>query len=592
MIFQNIKFLFSISFRNLLRQKRRNILLGSAMAFGVMILVIASSFAAGVSDVLFNKIVVYVAGHINVGVTEGRGVMRSVIRDKARFIELLKREAGGDLVRIDEGLGTMVRAIGNGRTENMVLVGVDSKSELSEQEQSEFEESFNMQEGKWQDLHSTEFENPLILSKEKAEILNVKKGDTVRVRLTNIHNQVQAARLTVAGIITNDNMFMSGVMFVELDNLKTIMGLRPWESGPVQMVVKNPKKNAVRIADNIHKALEPGPAFIFAKAENGTALTVLPFMGNDDAKKEIIRKEFTLAEGSMDEVLKRDGCMISDKLALALNLKTGDKLRVYYKPKFMDEPAEFSADVAGIFVSDAKSGESAVYAHEALFYAAFYPNLPDLEKDRTSAFLPAKDASFYSALGSEWVLLDRSRTTEDMMKKQRDAAKRKIRAAVIDVNSMYESASDVLKLEVVLNLITIGAVAVLFFIIIIGVINTLRMTIRERTREIGTIRAIGMQKRDVRIIFILETTLLALFAAITGVLLAAVAMVILSSITVDAADNPLSILLVKKHLFFMPTAGAILFNCLMLLVIAALTAFFPAKKAANLSSAEALRHYE
>ena len=77
--------------------------------------------------------------------------------------------------------------------------------------------------------------------------------------------------------------------------------------------------------------------------------------------------------------------------------------------------------------------------------------------------------------------------------------------AIISPALTLDYASEVLKLEQVLNLITIIAVLILFFIILIGVVNTLRMTIRERTREIGTIRAIGMQKKDVRNVFILES---------------------------------------------------------------------------------------
>ena len=37
--------LFRLSLRNLFRQKRRNLLLGSAMAIGVMLLVVANSFS-------------------------------------------------------------------------------------------------------------------------------------------------------------------------------------------------------------------------------------------------------------------------------------------------------------------------------------------------------------------------------------------------------------------------------------------------------------------------------------------------------------------------------------------------------------------
>ena len=42
----------------------------------------------------------------------------------------------------------------------------------------------------------------------------------------------------------------------------------------------------------------------------------------------------------------------------------------------------------------------------------------------------------------------------------------------------------------------------------IGILNTLAIAIRERTREIGTLRAIGMQRRKVLWLFVLETALL------------------------------------------------------------------------------------
>jgi len=153
-------------------------------------------------------------------------------------------------------------------------------------------------------------------------------------------------------------------------------------------------------------------------------------------------------------------------------------------------------------------------------------------------------------------------------------------------------ASDILKLEGVLNLITLSAVMVLFFIILLGVVNTLRMTIRERTREIGTIRAIGMQKIDVRNTFILETFFLTLFASIAGTILAFAAMWLLSSITFTMSDNPMGMLLVNSRLYFLPTFAGVAGNVLLILSIAVATAYFPARRAANLSPAKALGHFE
>ena len=59
-------------------------------------------------------------------------------------------------------------------------------------------------------------------------------------------------------------------------------------------------------------------------------------------------------------------------------------------------------------------------------------------------------------------------------------------------------------------------VSVLLLVVIIGILNTMAIAIRERTREIGTLRAIGMQRRKVLWLFVLETGLLGLAGAAAG----------------------------------------------------------------------------
>jgi ABC-type antimicrobial peptide transport system permease subunit len=167
------------------------------------------------------------------------------------------------------------------------------------------------------------------------------------------------------------------------------------------------------------------------------------------------------------------------------------------------------------------------------------------------------------------------------MKLYREIAQKGWKAIVVDVGSMYETASMVLNLEYALNMITAACVMVLFFIILIGVVNTLRMTIRERTREIGTIRAIGMQQVDVRNSFLIETGLLALISAVFGTVLAFGAMFGLSQLTFKAEANPLGMLLVEGHIFFAPTPLAVCFFIVLIVSIAVITAYFPARRAAK-----------
>ncbi|MFH0975897.1 MAG: FtsX-like permease family protein [Spirochaetota bacterium] len=589
-----MKFLLTISLRNLLRQKRRNIFLGSAMAFGVMILIIANSFSHGISDIMFNKIVVYMTGHVGINMNEGSGKRVMIFRDKERLMDIIHKNTDKDKVEgVEEAVGVFSRAIGNGKADNVVIVGIDMSKQYTPKQLKEYDESFHIVEGSYANLKRKDIENPLILSGQKADSMNLKMNDLIRIRYRNVFGQDQAARATIVGIISNDNIFMQGVMFVELQNIKKLMGFKEHESGNVHLNLKDPARDAVEIADRLHKAMKPGRAFIVAdvKAAGKAKATILPFMADNDSKKTM-RESFKLASGKMDDVLSKDGVMISRKLAGALGVRPGSKLTVAYKPKFGHKDASFSFKINGIFKDTPAAGNSTIYMHESLFYKNYYENIPDVARDIDKAFLPKADVPFYKALGNEWVLLDRTATTDDAKKKDAAIAKKKIKAATVDVNTMYETASDVLKLEGALNLITLVAVLILFFIIVLGVINTLRMTIRERTREIGTIRAIGMQSKDVGSIFILETISLTFIAAIGGAILSFVVMWLLSLITFNVSDNPMGMLLLNRHLHFLPTFGGVLFNIILIIVIAAATAFFPARRAAKMSAAEALRHYE
>jgi len=55
-------------------------------------------------------------------------------------------------------------------------------------------------------------------------------------------------------------------------------------------------------------------------------------------------------------------------------------------------------------------------------------------------------------------------------------------------------------------------------IAMIGIVNTLMLSVFERTHEIGLLRAVGMKRRQVRAMIRSETVILALFGAIIGVI--------------------------------------------------------------------------
>lgn len=588
-----MNFILMISLRNLIRQRKRSILLGISIAFGMLILVVANSFSHGISDVMFNRVMRYVTGHVSVTVFEKNMFNCVIFRDKDRLLEIINRNSQG-VKRIDESVGIMSRAIGNGKSENVMLIGLNTSQNISSKELKEFEESFKMVQGSYNDLKNTKIEHPAIISTDRARDLNVKINDTIRVRYRNIFGQDQAARLTVVGIMKITNIFMSGVVFIELKNTKELLGYSPWEVGGLNLTLENPRHDAINIADNIHAALKPDLAQIVALARfNGRQenVSIFGFL-DDDSVKEKITNNVVFSTPLNKESLGKKGVVITTAFANKLGVAIGDKIEINYKNKFGDKQTVKDFSITAIIGPKNCLNDSVILLNENIFYPLFYENLPQSPLLYSNAFIPNKSDSLYSVLAPEWILLPRTKTTDDFNKKIHQLTSKKWKAAVVDVSTMYEIASDILKFESALNLITLIAVLVLFFIILVGVINTLRMAIRERTREIGTMRAIGMQQVDVRNVFILEIVLLTFFASLVGIAMAFVTMWGVSQITFDLVDNPLGMLLVDRHIYFLPTFAGLLFNIVLIMAITFITAYFPARRAASLQASEALRHYE
>ncbi len=584
-----MRFLFTIAFRNLVRQKRRNVLLGMAIAIGTTFLILAHSFAHGISDVLFNQIVVYVAGHVGVGFTKGGNVYNMVFHDGPRIRETAKRVIP-DIEQTDEAIGVFARAVGNGRSDNVIMVGMDMKAEISEELAQEHLNNFQILEGSFEDLQDTTIQHPVVLAQQKAEYLNVKLHDVVRVRFTDLYGRHQAERLTVVAIFKPANIFMATPVFLRTDDLKSLLGYGPYDIAKLQFRIKNPRKNARRYADSLYAALQPSTAVISGSISGpkGEGNGIVLGYRTDSTFVETVNGAVRLVDGNRIE--ERD-CIVSWETSMALGVGPGDTCSMVYEYKHTGENVGFWFPVTGVAEPEDLQGQ-VVLINDEDFYDQFYEKWPQTPAREDIELLPDSGSALFPAIGTEWILVERIESTKDLQKRQQEISQKGWEAIAVDVQSMYESASAVISLEYALGLITFVAVMILFLIILVGVVNTLRMTIRERTREIGTTRAIGMQRGDVRNIFLLETGFLALFSSLIGTAMAFGAMWILSLPRINAGDNPMGMLLVNGHLHFSPTIWGVLLYLLFIVFMAVVTAWFPARKAARLSAADALRHFE
>lgn len=593
-----IDVLVKISLRNLLRQKRRSILLGIAICFGTMILVVANSFSRGVSDVLFNDIIAYVFGHVNIAFTNGGNYERALFYNGDFVKETVHRHVP-ELKEMDEAIGVFCRVIGNGKSDNLMLIGINASDTISEEARNQLQTNFRLLEGSFGDLNRSDIENPVILSTEKAKALNVKRNDIIRIRFMDMNGQNQACRATVIGIFKPSNMFMQSPMFFEVSRAKSLLGYAPHQIASLILTIRDPQINAKKVADTLHKVLKPRLAIIPSRVHSNNApqmhdCRVVGYR-TDSASLAAIRGMLRLTS-ALDGVttIGKENRLIGARLAEQLSLAVGDSCTVSFKSIVTTQEIVRKIRIDGIVenTTDAQTAADLLLINEKEFYPLFYRNWPVSSAKASDTTLSGSVNGLDSVLAPEWILLNRYKTTKDAQKMYREIRNKKNKATTIAVASMYETASDVLKVEQVLNLITFSTVLILFFIILIGVVNSLRMAIRERSREIGTIRAIGMQRSDVRNTFLLETSFLALFASIAGVGLAFLVMWGLSQIPFTGQDNPMGMLLVNNRIKFTPAADAIVFFVFFIVGIAMATAYFPARAAANKSAVEALRHYE
>lgn len=573
--------ILKVSFRNLIRQKRRNILLGISIAFGMCILIVANSWSHGLSDILLNRIIGTAFGHIVLMMNEKGKSTMPIIRDKDRMIQVLEENIEG-IDSVYESVSTYTRALGNGKSEYTAIVGIEPNEE--------FYSEFPASQGDVRDLDNTGYENPIALSETMASDLNVGLYDTVKVKFQTVYGQSQSARFTVVAILKADNVFMAMASFTHLNTLKPLMGYAPYETASLAVAMQDLKdpKIVLTEAEKVHTALTPNVAGYTGVLQANSvsrsikALSVLP----EDAAQQAAQEQLQIAAGDLNTLFTADDSIaISQDTARSLGVSRGDSVSLVYESKFEGTAEPQTYRVAAIFTPNASAASDMVFLNSEAMYDTFFPVLPKEPVVLTT------EHPLFTSLMKEWTLLERSPTSQALEKKYKELRNSKWRGATADVTTMYEAASMVLQMESVLKMVTLVAVLILFFIILIGVVNTLRMTIRERTREIGTIRAIGMQRADVGRAFMTEVMLLTLIASIVGLILAFLIMKVVGFIPIQD-EGWFSIFLVDQHLHFVPTVNDVVIHLIMIMIITFLTAFFPARRAAKMSVSSALRHYE
>jgi ABC-type lipoprotein release transport system permease subunit len=141
-----------------------------------------------------------------------------------------------------------------------------------------------------------------------------------------------------------------------------------------------------------------------------------------------------------------------------------------------------------------------------------------------------------------------------------------------------------------LNGLTVVLIVILLMIVVMGIMNTMWIAIRERTREIGTLRAIGMQRREVQWMFQLESLMLGLFATTAGALAGAAIAAGLNGLHVPVPIS-VQLFLMTDHLHLSIHGSMLLSSIIGITSITTGAAFWPSFRAARLRPVVAMSHF-
>jgi len=289
------------------------------------------------------------------------------------------------------------------------------------------------------------------------------------------------------------------------------------------------------------------------RSKNASAsLTGVDPDNQEDLKGKVAQGRFLTSSDYKSIVI---GSGVSEDL-FRMKITPGNKIRLYYQDRYTD------FKVVGVLLEQQQTAFSGPGGNQ---------NNQMYITHKAMKELTGRDNYYY---GSFQVTVEDPEQVENVIDRIKNDLRRYHKDEAYDATTARDMLSSLMSILSMIKYALAGIGAISLVVGGIGIANVMMLTVKERIREIGVLKALGATMRDIRMQYLLEAGVLGVVSSIIGIALGVMVSFAIGSLAgLPSAITPTSILL------------GLLFGVL----TTTIAGVYPANKAAKLDPIEALR---
>ncbi len=331
----------------------------------------------------------------------------------------------------------------------------------------------------------------------------------------------------------------------------------------------------------------------WAKVVSETNSTMIGLGGIDITQEQGLREALKVKEGKLEDLSKPGSIMLFEEQAATLNVRVGDALTISAPtPRGTNNTVDVT--VVAIVKGMGMMSQFSCFMNEVTLRQLY-----QLKDDTTGAlqiYLPTSDLGeikkVQARLRDGLTRAGYSVLDEDPRAfwfKFENVSREPWVGQRLDLTNWHDEVSFVAWTVDLMSFISFFLGTVLLAVIGVGIMIVMWISIRERTREIGTLRAIGMQRTSVLMMFLTEGFLLGFLATAGGAVLG-----VALSLFLNSAHVPLPVgvqfVLLSDKLVVLPTVQWVVATVTFITLVVTFISVIPSFIAAQLKPVSAMQH--